>query len=60
MHSFTHCLVHCIVSIGISGIDDTVRYIGNQEEHHRNRTFREEFEGFLRKHDIPFEAPMLD
>jgi REP element-mobilizing transposase RayT len=47
-------------SIGVSGIADTIRYIDNQEEHHRARTFREEFEGFLRKHDLPFEAAMLD
>jgi len=47
-------------SIGISGIADTIHYIDQQEEYHRVRTFREEFEGFLRKHEIPFEAAMLD
>lgn len=47
-------------SIGQSGIADTVAYIANQEEHHRRRTFRDEFESILRKHDIPFEAWMLD
>jgi putative transposase len=26
------------------------RYIGNQEEHHRQKTFAEEYEGLLREH----------
>ncbi len=47
-------------SIGISGVADTVHYIATQEEHHRTRSFREEFESFLRKHEIPFEAAMLE
>ena len=47
-------------SIGISGVADTIRYIADQEEHHRTRTFREEFESFLIKHHLPFEPRMLD
>ena len=39
-------------SIGVSGIDDTIAYIKSQEEHHRKRTFQEEFLAFLRKHGI--------
>lgn len=37
-------------SIGISGVEDTVHYILNQEEHHRKKTFGEEYETFLRRH----------
>src|ERR1700719_2474597 len=37
-------------SIGVSAIDATKAYIRNQAEHHRRRTFREEFETILRKH----------
>jgi REP element-mobilizing transposase RayT len=47
-------------SIGISGIEDTVRYIENQEEHHRVRGFREELESFLVRHGLEFEHSMLD
>jgi len=37
-------------SVGISGVDATVAYIGNQMEHHRERSFREEFIAMLQKH----------
>ena len=37
-------------SIGVSGVKDTVEYIRSQEEHHRQRSFREEVEAFLKKH----------
>ena len=47
-------------SIGVSGIEATVRYIQNQEEHHRRRTFRDEFVAMLRKHGLDYEERMLD
>ncbi|HEY3900395.1 MAG TPA: IS200/IS605 family transposase [Chthoniobacter sp.] len=47
-------------SIGVSGIEDTVRYIHTQEEHHRVRSFREELESFLVRHGLEFEHSMLD
>jgi REP element-mobilizing transposase RayT len=46
-------------SVGISGVPDTIHYIETQEEHHRVRSFREEFEAFLQKHGLPFEPRML-
>ncbi|HTH47892.1 MAG TPA: IS200/IS605 family transposase [Candidatus Limnocylindria bacterium] len=47
-------------SIGVSGVDDTVRYILTQEDHHRRSGFREEFEAFLKKHQMAFEPGMLE
>ena len=47
-------------SIGVSGVDPTEAYIRNQEEHHRKRTFREEFAAMLRKHGWEFDERMLD
>ena len=47
-------------SIGVSGIDATKAYIQNQVEHHRKRTFGEEFETMLRKHGLNFDESMLD
>lgn len=47
-------------SIGVSGIDATVAYIRGQTEHHRHRTFREEFAAMLRKHGWEFDVRMLD
>jgi len=42
-------------SIGISAVDDTIAYIERQEEHHRKRTFEEEFVAFLDRHGIEYD-----
>ena len=47
-------------SIGVSAVDATKAYVRNQAEHHRGRTFREEFETILRKHGFVFDESMLD
>jgi putative transposase len=47
-------------SIGVSAIDATVAYIRNQAEHHRKRTFREEFKAMLQKHGFDFDETILD
>ena len=46
--------------VGVSAIDATTAYIRNQTEHHRRRSFREEFETMLRKHGFDFDESMLD
>lgn len=47
-------------SIGVSGVDATTRYIQQQEQHHKKRSFRDELVVMLRKHKIEFEEWMLD
>ena len=47
-------------SIGVSGIDDTVKYIENQAEHHQQRTFKSELKSFLKSHGMKYEEWMLD
>lgn len=42
-------------SYGHSQIDDVVKYIQNQEDHHRKRTFLEEYTAFLNKFDVPYD-----
>jgi len=42
-------------SIGVSQMDATVKYIENQTEHHRRKTFQEEFIQFLEKHGIDYD-----
>ena len=37
-------------SVGISQIPETVHYIEQQFEHHRTRTFKEEYLSFLKRH----------
>ncbi|MBV9490867.1 MAG: IS200/IS605 family transposase [Verrucomicrobia bacterium] len=41
--------------VSFSHLDELVRYIQAQEEHHRTKTFREEYLGFLQKHRIQFD-----
>jgi putative transposase len=42
-------------SVGISQVDDTKLYIVNQHEHHRTKTFQEEFIAFLERHGIEYD-----
>ena len=42
-------------TVGISQRADTIRYINSQHEHHRKRSFEEEFVAFLKKHAIEYD-----
>lgn len=42
-------------SVSRSGVDALVRYIEGQEEHHRKRTFQEEYLDFLTKYEITYD-----
>jgi len=42
-------------SIGQSGVDDVKRYIANQKEHHRVKTFQEEFRCLLAKYEVEYD-----
>ena len=42
-------------TVGLSQLPDTTRYIEGQREHHRGKTFQEEYVTFLRKHGVEFD-----
>ncbi len=42
-----------------SQLDTVYKYILNQEEHHKTKTFREEYIGFLKKFEVPFDEQYL-
>ncbi len=42
-------------STSVSSVGDVVAYIQNQEEHHRVRTFEEEYLALLKKNGIGYE-----
>jgi REP element-mobilizing transposase RayT len=42
-------------SIGQSGVEDLKKYIANQKEHHRKKTFQDEFREFLKKYQVEFD-----
>ena len=46
-------------SVSHSVLDIVKKYIENQQEHHRNLTAREEYELFLKKHNIEFNPDYL-
>ena len=39
-------------SVSNSNVDQVAKYIAAQEEHHRKKTFSEEFEAFIKRHDL--------
>src|SRR5580765_1514032 len=45
--------------VSVSQLDKTIAYIKNQEEHHRNMTFQEEFLALLKRHRIAFDERYL-
>jgi putative transposase len=46
-------------TVSISHVAETISYIQNQVEHHRLRSFQEEYVSFLKKHGIGFEERYL-
>jgi hypothetical protein len=48
-----------VFSYSRSHIDKVCRYIINQEEHHRKKTFKEEYHEFLEKFMITYEERFL-
>jgi REP element-mobilizing transposase RayT len=46
-------------SVSHSNMAEVEKYIANQEEHHRNISFQEEFMVFLKKHEIQYDERFL-
>ncbi len=46
-------------SVSQSNMAMVIEYIKNQEEHHRQHSFKEEFRAFLKKYEIPFDEKYL-
>jgi len=47
-------------TVSASAVDEVRRYIENQEEHHRERSFREELKLLLQRSNVKFEERYLD
>ncbi len=48
-----------VFSYSHSHVDRVVKYVLNQELHHKKKTFRNEYMEFLNKFEIPFEEKFL-
>jgi putative transposase len=46
-------------SVSTSALPAVKHYLAGQEEHHRTRTFQEEFVEFLKKHEIEYDERYL-
>ncbi len=46
-------------SVSVSHITQTMKYIRNQTDHHRAKTFMEEYLSFLKKHQIDYDERYL-
>ncbi len=46
-------------SVSVSHLADTKTYIENQEEHHRVKSFQEEYLAFLKRHGIAYDEKYL-
>lgn len=46
-------------TVSKSNVPEVIRYIENQREHHRTRTFQEEFLAFLKRHGIEYDERYL-
>jgi REP-associated tyrosine transposase len=42
-------------SVSSSQLDSVLEYVNKQQEHHRTRTFQEEYRELLRKHGVDFD-----
>ncbi len=55
-HSFAWQEGYGAFSVSPSLLEKTIQYIRQQEEHHRKRTFQEEYKMFLDAYHIPYEV----
>jgi len=46
-------------SVSLSALADVVRYLEQQEEHHRHQTFEDELVAFLHRHNIVYDERYL-
>jgi putative transposase len=59
MHFFAWQEGYAAFSVGVSAVDAAVAYIRNQAEHHRTRSFRDEYAAMLKKHGFAYDEAML-
>ncbi len=55
LRSFAWQSGYAAFSVSFLRLDDVRRYIENQAEHHRTRTFQEEFVELLKRHNLVFD-----
>jgi putative transposase len=59
LHSFSWQQDYGAFSVSVSQLPETIHYIQNQVEHHRTRTFQQEYLAFLKRHELSFDEKYL-
>src|SRR5436305_14738076 len=59
MHFFAWHEGYGACSVGVSGVDRTVAYMRNQADHHRTRSFRQEYAAMLKTRGVTFVDSLL-
>jgi putative transposase len=59
LRQFAWHFVYGAFTVSVSHVAETISSIQNQIEHHRLRSFQEEYVSFLKKHGIGFEERYL-
>ena len=55
LHDFAWQQGYGVFSVGMSQKETLLHYIETQEEHHRTRTFQDEYRDFLQKYGIAYD-----
>ena len=55
LHAFAWQRGYGSFSVGPRDLDAVIAYVADQEEHHRTRTFQEEYRAFLDKYGIAYD-----
>ena len=59
LHGFAWQDGYGAFTVSKSNVPQVERYIENQREHHRTRTFQQEFVEFLKRHDVEYDERYL-
>jgi REP element-mobilizing transposase RayT len=59
LSTFAWQVGYAAFTVSYSGLDDVAKYIANQAEHHRTKTFQEEFIEFLKRHNLAYDERYL-
>lgn len=46
---------YAVFSVSQSVIDKTIEYVGNQREHHKKQSFRDEYLAFLKSYNVEYD-----
>lgn len=55
-HKFNWQKGYCAFTYSKSQFDSVIKYIMNQEVHHKTKTFEEEYIEFLKKYDVDYDS----